>query len=188
MLEQSVSSHDWISKKQWRIRFRILQIILLVFFILGEVLGISLAFVYFETNQALFWQRVLIFLVLGLPMLIVTLLLQISIRRRSIQYDYEIRDNTFTVYRIIGSQRMKYLSFGLDTVTEVIRLADNMDEKKVGNALKSSVFACCNPDDSRLTLVWTNGCVMKNNYSSTSVLLELNNPLFERLIKATRKK
>ncbi len=188
MLEQTVTSHDWMLKKKWRIRFRILQIILIFLYITGEVLGVILASVYFETNQALFWQRVLIFFILGLPMLTIGLLLQIPIRRRSIEFDYELSGNTFTVYRIIGHRRKKYLSFELRTVSDVFRLEDNNEKKQVSDALKYSIFACCNPEDPRLTLVWTNECLIKNTYRSTTVLLEPNEALYERLIKAARKK
>ncbi len=188
MLEQSVSRHDWRSEKRWRSWYRAIQITLLVLFIFGEMLGLTLASVFFEIDQALFWQRVFMVVILGLPMLIVVLLLQVLIRRRSLEYDYELFGNTFTVYRIYGNRRKEYLSFGLDTVTDVKRVADNQDVTKIKNALKSCIFASCNPHDPRLTIVWTKRCAFKQTYRNTSVLLEPDNALFERLQKGAGKK
>lgn len=181
MIEQAVTRRADERYRRWTRLLRGLQIFALAALVLGEVLGMTLAGVYFETDQQLFRQWVLQLILFGAPLLLFALLLELSLRRRSVQYDYCLQGSAFTVYRLIYSRRRPYLSFDLATVRELRPFPDAEDDAEQKRLLKGGIVACCNADAPVLLLVTTDSCLTRRGMRRATVIIEPNEELLREL-------
>ncbi len=186
MLEQAVSKINNARERHWKTGLRVLQIFLLVTLLVCEVFGFMLAGVYQSMGESYFWQWCLQMVLLGLPMLTVALLLQIPIRRLMLEYDYELTGRAFSCYRLYGSRRKWYFSFDLSTVTAFADCREIEDGSREDDYLRRAVVASCNEDAAHLMLVHTKDCVIGKNRKAASLVLELNDTLFEAFQRELR--
>lgn len=165
MLEQAVSRKFRDRDKRMRTLLRSLQVFVLSMLILGEVFGMMLSRVYYETNTALFWQWVAVMLLFGVPMVLVAIALELPLRYLHTEYDYELQGQNFSVYRLVYGRRKWLLSVDLHSVTELRPYAG------VDNGRKA-MKAFCNPGDPSLVWMESNNCFSRRGTRLSSVVIE----------------
>lgn len=181
MIEQAVTRFADDRYRRWTKLLRGLQVFALTALVLGEVFGMTLAGVYFDTDQAMFWQWVLQLILFGAPLLLFAFLLELRLRRRSIQFDYCLQGSAFTVYRLIYSRRKPFLSFDLASVRELRSFPDSADDVEQKRLLSDSIVACCNADAAVLMLVTTDSCLTRRGMRRATVVIEPNAELLKEL-------
>lgn len=180
MIEQAVTRFKDDRYRRWTRLLRALQLLALAALVLGEVLGMTLAGVYFDTDQALFWQWVLQLILFGAPLLLFAFLLELRLRLRSVQFDYCLQGSAFTVYRLIYSRRKPFLSFDLASVRQLRPFPDTVNDAEQKRLLKDAVVACCNAD-AALVLVTVENCLTRRGMRRATVVLEPDAELLREL-------
>lgn len=186
MLEQAVCKWDNRRERRWSAVLRGMQIVLAVVLLICEVFGFMLAGVYREMGESYFWQWILQLVLLGLPMLTVILLLQIPIRRMGKEYDYQLTGEAFSCYRLYGNRRKWYFSFNLNSVTVFRDITQIPEDSREEQLLERAVIVSCNEDAPHLVLVHTKSCFIGKNHKPASLVLELNDALYEAFRRELR--
>lgn len=174
MIEQAVSKRNRTREKKLILLFRIIMVIAIALLLAGEILGITLASVYWQGNQDVFWQWVLVLLFFGLPIAALCLLLQYLINRYRVEYDYVYQNESFSCYRITGQRRKSYLFFKLSDISAYIRYDEIEPNSREARWLQNAVLICCNPKSDRLRLLYINNCQVGKKYKDCAVLIEPN--------------
>lgn len=181
MIEQAVSRLP-SKKEQIRIRLlRALQLLLIFLLLSGLVLGITLASVYWQTNQALFWQWVATLLFFGTPMLACCFLLQFFVNRLRVEYDYLLDGESFMVYRITGQRRKPYLSFSAKNMELFLPYDEILPGSPDMDRLQKAELLCCDVNSDRLFLLQVKNVHIQKKTKDLSLLLELKSPLEKAL-------
>lgn len=187
MLEQAVSKGHNSPSRRWSKILRVFQIILLVIFVIGEGFGLSLSGVYWETDQALFWQWCLQLAITGLPLALLIVGLQYPICKLRVQYDYTLQEQRFSVYRFWGNRRKSYLFFDLDSIDHFMDADDIEEDSEEEQGLRRAIDVTCNDDAEHLVLVHVEDCIFKQRHRSAWLLLELNGTFYEALSRHLRR-
>lgn len=180
MIEQAVTRLTDDRYRRWTRLLRGLQVFALTALVLGEVFGMTLAGVYFDTDQAMFWQWVMQLILFGAPLLLFAFLLELRLRLRSVQFDYCLQGSAFTVYRLVYSRRKPFLSFDLASVHELRPFPDTAGDAEQKRLLKGAVVACCNAD-AALLLVTVENCLTRCGMRRATVVLEPDAELLREL-------
>lgn len=187
MLEQAVSKRNNAGIKRMKLILRITQVVVLVLMLVGEVLGFTLSGVIYSASQTMFWQWIAMMVLMAIPALVLAAILEVIIRRRSIEFDYELKDTNVIVYRLVYGKRKLYLTFDLGNVS-AIRAYDTVASNPLHRQdLKKSVIACCNYDDENLMCINTTNCTFKRRKCSTMIIMEPNEAfrqVFQRSCKS----
>ena len=170
MLEQAVAKYCTKDERRLRRFLRVLQVMTLTMLFLGEGLGLMLSQIYYQSDMTAFWRWLRLLGLFAVPALVVAAVLELSLRPLIMEYDYELHNGTFTVYKVIYGRRKWFFSFELNNIQNI---GCEADEVSVGKTLKAS----CNSDSSRLTYVYCNNSLYRKGSGPVTAVLELD-PIF----------
>ena len=184
MIEQTVVKHDDHRDRILRKTLRIIQVVLIVLAGLALVFGFTVASVFWDTDRTVFWQALLNMILLALPVIGVAAFLEWRIQKLCVEYDYVLSDNVFSVFRVAGNRRVLWMTIPLPSLTFCKRYDELSEADKY--RLSHVLFACCNADDPRLTLIESDAVLIGKRERKASVLTEPEDELFRAFARAVR--
>ena len=182
MLEQVIRKQNNSNDRFWKNVFQALQFISIAILLFCVWFGFSVNRYYWDVDRLFFWRSCLSLLLITLPMAGFVLVMRNLIHKLGLAYDYELFEDTLTIFRLAGSRRKLYLRFDLGKITyykDIFSIRPGSPDEKL---LRSAKSASCNPDAPHLVLVQAD-CVYKRSVKKEYILLELNDIFYETLCK-----
>lgn len=182
MLEQVIRKKNNSNDRFWKRVFQLLRGISIGVLIFTLYFGFSVNRFLWTADRVVFWQATLSLILITLPLFLFVLFAHRMIHKYGLAYDYELFEDTLTLFRLQGNSRRRYLAFDLNTISFFKDIGDIRPGSNEEQLLRKAKSASCNPDASHLLLVKAE-CLYKYGTKTQFVLLELNEEFYAAFCK-----